>query len=51
MTNILPFLFNNSFDFKKPLALEIEEDRKDAQDIVSSLKPKPIIEEDDDELE
>lgn len=39
------------FAKSKPLALEIEEDRKDAQDIVSNLKPKPIIEEDDDELE
>jgi len=38
------------FAKSKPLALEIEEDRKDAQDIVSSLKPKPIIEEYD-ELE
>ncbi|WP_299059033.1 BatD family protein [uncultured Polaribacter sp.] len=39
------------FAKSKPLALEIEEDRKDAQDIVSNLKPKPIIEENDDELE
>ena len=38
------------FAKSKPLAIEIEEDRKDAQDIVSNLKPKPIIEEDD-ELE
>ncbi|MCI2229968.1 BatD family protein [Polaribacter sp. MSW13] len=38
------------FAKSKPLALEIEEDRKDAQDIVSNLKPKPIIEEND-ELE
>ena len=38
------------FAKSKPLSLEIEEDRKDAQDIVSNLKPKPIIEEDD-ELE
>ncbi|ARV07142.1 hypothetical protein BTO04_10790 [Polaribacter sp. SA4-10] len=37
------------FAKSKPFALEIEEDRKDAEDIVSSLKPKPIIE--DDELE
>jgi hypothetical protein len=37
------------FAKSKPLALEIEEDRKDAEDIVSNLKPKPIIE--DDELE
>jgi hypothetical protein len=38
------------FAKSKPLAPEIEEDRKDAQDIVSTLKPKPIIEEND-ELE
>ncbi|WP_298878172.1 BatD family protein [uncultured Polaribacter sp.] len=38
------------FAKSKPLALEIEDDRKDAQDIVSNLKPKPIIEEND-ELE
>ncbi len=38
------------FAKSKPLALEIEEDRKDAQSIVSNLKPKPIIEEND-ELE
>nr|WP_228454849.1 BatD family protein [Polaribacter haliotis] len=38
------------FAKSKPLALEIEEDRKDAQEIVSNLKPKPIIEEND-ELE
>ncbi|QNM84936.1 hypothetical protein H9W90_12140 [Polaribacter pectinis] len=38
------------FAKSKPLALEIEEDRKDAQDIVSNLKPKPIVEKDD-ELE
>ncbi|WP_166383856.1 BatD family protein [Polaribacter sp. 11A2H] len=38
------------FAKSKPLAIEIEEDRKDAQDIVSNLKPKPIIEEND-ELE
>jgi hypothetical protein len=38
------------FAKSKPLALEIEEDRKDAQDIVSNLKPKPIVEEND-ELE
>ncbi|MGJ8744341.1 hypothetical protein [Polaribacter sp.] len=37
------------FAKSKPLSLEIEEDRKDAQDIVSNLKPKPIKE--DDELE
>ena len=38
------------FAKSKPMALEIEEDRKDAEDIVSNLKPKPIIEEND-ELE
>ncbi|WP_343328387.1 BatD family protein [Polaribacter staleyi] len=38
------------FAKSKPLAIEIEENRKDAQDIVSNLKPKPIIEEND-ELE
>ncbi|MEE9406441.1 MAG: BatD family protein [Polaribacter sp.] len=38
------------FAKSKPLSMEIEEDRKDAQDIVSNLKPKPIIEEND-ELE
>lgn len=38
------------FAKSKPLALEIEEDRKDAQSIISNLKPKPIIE-DDEELE
>ena len=37
------------FAKSKPLALEIEEDRKDAENVVSNLKPKPIIE--DDELE
>ncbi len=37
------------FAKSKPLALEIEEDRRDAEDIVSNLKPKPIIE--NDELE
>jgi hypothetical protein len=37
------------FAKSKPLALEIEEDRKDAENIVNDLKPKPIIE--DDELE
>jgi len=39
------------FAKSKPLAIEIEEDRKDAQEIISNLKPKPIIEENDDELE
>ena len=38
------------FAKSKPLAFEIEEDRKDAQDIIDHLKPKPIIEEHD-ELE
>ncbi|WP_243456709.1 BatD family protein [Polaribacter batillariae] len=38
------------FAKSKPLALEIEENRKDAQEIVSNLKPKPIIKEED-ELE
>lgn len=38
------------FAKSKPLAFEIEEDRKDAQEIVSNLKPKPIIIEND-ELE
>ncbi|MFK8059501.1 MAG: hypothetical protein AB8B78_05355 [Polaribacter sp.] len=37
------------FAKSKPLALEIEEDRKDAQDIISNLKPKPIVEEKDEE--
>jgi hypothetical protein len=32
------------------LSIEIEEDRKDAEDVVNNLKPKPIIEEND-ELE
>jgi len=41
------------FAKSKPLAPEIEEDRKDAQDIVGNLKPKPVVEEkeDEDELE
>jgi len=38
------------FAKSKPLALEIEEDRKDAENIISNLKPKPIITEED-ELE
>lgn len=37
------------FAKSKPLSLEIEEDRKDAQAIISNLKPKPIKK--DDELE
>lgn len=36
------------FAKSKPIAIEIEEDRKDAQDIISNLKPKPIK---NDELE
>jgi hypothetical protein len=35
------------FAKSKPLALEIEEDRKDAEYIIGNLKPKPIIEEND----
>ena len=38
------------FAKSKPLSIEIEEDRKDAEDVVNNLKPKPIIEEND-ELE
>ncbi|MGB0891909.1 MAG: hypothetical protein ACPGUU_06115 [Flavobacteriaceae bacterium] len=38
------------FAKSKPLAIEIEDDRKDAEDILNNLKPKPIIEEND-ELE
>ncbi len=37
------------FAKSKPLAPEIEEDRKDAEDIISNLKPKPIVEEKDKE--
>ena len=37
------------FAKSKPLPLEIKEDRKDAENIISNLKPKPIIK--DDELE
>jgi hypothetical protein len=37
------------FAKSKPLALEIEEDRKDALDIISNLKPKPVRK--NDELE
>ena len=37
------------FAKSKPLAVEIKEDRKDAEDIISNLAPKPIFE--DDELE
>lgn len=35
------------FAKSKPLSHEIEEDRKDAEDILNSMKPKPIIEEED----
>ncbi len=37
------------FAKSKPLAPEIEEDRKDAEDIIGNLKPKPIVEEKDKE--
>lgn len=37
------------FAKSKPLSDEIEEDRKDAEEIVNKLKPKPVVE--DDELE
>ena len=37
------------FAKSKPLSLKIKEDRKDAENSISNLKPKPIIE--DDELE
>lgn len=37
------------FAKSKPLALEIEEDRKDAEEVVHNLKPKPISK--DEELE
>lgn len=37
------------FAKSKPLAIEIERDREDAEDIVGNLKPKPIIK--NDELE
>ena len=39
------------FAKSKPLANEIEEDRKDAEEIISNLTPKPIIGKDDDGLE
>lgn len=39
------------FAKSKPLSHEIEEDRKDAEEILNSMKPKPVIEEKDDELE
>jgi len=35
------------FAKSRPLAIEIEEDRKDAEYIIGNLKPKPIIEEND----
>jgi len=35
------------FAKSKPLALEIEDDRKDAEYIIGNLKPKPIIEKND----
>ena len=40
------------FAKSKPLSHEIEEDRRDAEDVLNELKPKPIIEEPkEDELE
>ena len=40
------------FAKSKPLSHEIEQDRRDAEDILNSLKPKPLIEETEhDELE
>lgn len=39
------------FAKSKPLAPEIEDDRKDAEHIIGNLKPKPIIEEKEDGLE
>lgn len=39
------------FAKSKPMAIEIEDDRKDAEYIIGNLKPKPIIEEKEDELE
>lgn len=39
------------FAKSKPLSHEIEEDRKDAEEILNNMKPKPVIEEEDDELE
>ena len=40
------------FAKSKPLSHEIEEDRRDAEDILNNLKPKPLTEEtEDDELE
>lgn len=37
------------FAKSKPLAPEIEEDRKDAEEVINNLKPKPVVT--DDELE
>ena len=39
------------FAKSKPLAIEIEDDRRDAEFIIGNLKPKPIIEETANELE
>ena len=42
------------FAKSKPLSHEIEEDRRDAEDVLNELKPKPIVEEtpeEEDELE
>ena len=36
------------FAKSKPLAIEIEDDRKDAEFIIGNLKPKPILEKEDD---
>ena len=35
------------FAKSKPIAIEIEEDRKDAEEIISNLKPKPIPKKDE----
>lgn len=35
------------FAKSKPLSHEIEEDRKDAENVINNLKPKPIVEEDE----
>jgi len=35
------------FAKSRPLAIEIEDDRRDAENIIGSLKPKPIIEKED----
>lgn len=39
------------FAKSKPLAIEIEENRKDAENVIRNLNPKPIIEDNNDELE